>query len=205
MGKKWGTQDSLPSRARAITKRIIEQALNVENPLNPQNGSYFWVSELIKKEPTSTLRRDLQQHISKQISAWYEKQMCKSRNQKVSIFYMQIMYFLYAIQFDTDMCAAPEESSLLKVEMSYATLVSLASNNIPKEIEEILAYLIYKKDLRIIMKWDEYVHMSSPEIRKAEEILDKYFSAVPSKKTKEALQKYTQAVNAYLVMQSILK
>ncbi|OAG33405.1 hypothetical protein NEIG_00960 [Nematocida sp. ERTm5] len=202
MLKKQDTSKSLPSRAKAVFKRILDQALN--KPIeNTPSTDYSWIADEIKKELTAGLRRDFLSYLLKRLNVWYEAQLDQNCNFQLGVFYLQITYFLYTLQFDNLIIPHTEDSALLKVEMPYAIIDSFTAETLPAEVREIISYLIYKNDLKIIFKWKEYVHLSSPKIQKIEEKIDRWFNKPPGI-SKEEMQKYTQLKQAYLLMQSLL-
>lgn len=204
MRTKWRLSDSLPSKARVIIKRIIEQATE-ESAEKRENSNYAWVSEEIKKEPTSNIRRDLISHLLRRLNAWYEEKIDKNEDLHLGIFYLQITYFLYALQFDDLIMRKKDTKKTLKIEISYTILNSLSLNSLSPETEEILSYLIYKNDLKIVLKWEEYRHISNRSIHNIENTIEDWLISATETSTDKAMQEYTNAKGAYLVMQTLLK
>lgn len=193
---------SLPNRARDIIKRIIEQAMP-EKASPGINNDYTWVAAEVQKEHSNNVRRELLSNLFKRLNSWYEKQLQKRFSSYLSIFYLHVVYFLYCLQLDKSVISYPDNRSLLKVEMSYEIIESFKASMLPIEAKEILSYLIYRKDLRINITWEEYRHITNREMNKAEEKIENFFKI--SETNIQGVKEYTKSKQAYLVMQSLLK
>ncbi|KAI5189468.1 hypothetical protein NEMIN01_0531 [Nematocida minor] len=202
MGKDENARKSLPNRANNIIKRILEQAMAGQQS-STEPSDYSWVAGEIQKEQTSNVKRDLLANLFKRLNSWYEKQLDKNRSAQLSVFYLHVVYMLYTLQFDSSIIPLADDSKLLKIEMSYTIFDSFKDGALSKDAEEIISYLIYKKDLKIVLKWEEYKHISSREIQKAEEEVESFFEI--SESNIEAMNDYIKSKQAYLVMQSLLK
>ncbi|EHY66324.1 hypothetical protein NERG_01020 [Nematocida ausubeli] len=203
MGKKQDIHTSVPRRAKCAVKQILDQALQKKGA-QKEETDYSWISDEVKKLQTPGMRRDLLACMFKRINNWYEMQIDKNCSLQIGIFYLKITYFLYTLQFDSSIFPLCEDGTLLKVEMSYTIIESLSAEPLPKEMQEIISYLIYKNDLRIVLKWKEHMHLANPEIQQIEENIDSWFNSSPSI-NQEAMQEYMKLKHAYLVMQSLLK
>ncbi|OAG32158.1 hypothetical protein NEDG_02077 [Nematocida displodere] len=196
------TGKSASARAKTLFEKIMTQARG-SSPEDPSGTGYIWVCDEIRVQPTLSRRIE---HISftiQHLTLWYEKTLEENIDPSLGVFFVQITYFLYSLQFEPTVMLETLTDTVVKIEIRFSTLSIVVEHCLTLDTRKLLRHLIYKQDLKLIILWKEYLHIHNQKLHDLERAMEEAFGI--SKTNSPAMQEYIREKQAYLVMDSFLK
>lgn len=202
--EKKEVKGGVTGRAKAVFKRILEQASAARGREDARDLEYIWICDEVKKERHLQKKLCFLTALIEQLNRWYKKYYERTNDIETGVFVLQMLHFLYHIQFEKKYMEHDVHIGSIQIEMSYLVFMALVKDSCNPNIRSILYYLVQRGAIKVVIAWDEYVYITDSRYQVLNSKIDYIFSS-DSPQMINAKEKYIKEKDAYTFMQSLMK